>query len=350
MANFSVLHPVVRMAEHCALPEMKRGIPFVSMVTGSLQNYILVFIVLALTGCGSRLQRHRDLLIGRPALSVAAPAGDEVQITYLGTNGYLIRSRETSIVVDPFFTRISLGKVIVNGRCSSSSDLVSKYTKVAAFPDKVDAWLVTHSHYDHLMDVPPLQRKYGGKIISSATGSFLSQAVDPDIKSSDLIAAVPGKSYQVGKTKIRVMTSKHDRVAGFIPIPGLISEPLSNAPSRPNDWKVGAPLAFLIEIAGKRIYVDSGGLPGHLPPVSGVDLAILGVAVGDGQRRFVETVQALKPRYILPSHQDNFFIPLDKGFRFSAISKFPKLKREFEDGDFAGELILMDYFQTWVLK
>ncbi|NOY00591.1 MAG: MBL fold metallo-hydrolase [Verrucomicrobia bacterium] len=312
--------------------------------------FLLLIIAIVTTSCSSRLDSHRDLLVGRKASEAPAPKRNEVQITYLGTNGYLIRSHDTSIVVDPFFSRISLGKTLLNSPYSPSPSLISKYTKLAAFPSHIDAWLITHSHFDHLIDVPPLQKQFAGKIVTSQTGKFLCQAAAPEILPTDIFAARPGKRYRIGNATIHVMPSKHDRVLGQIPFPGLIFEALADPPKRPKDWKVGTPLAFLIEIAGKKIYVDSGGMLGHLPQANNVDLAILGVAVGDGQKRFAEAVRALNPRYIIPSHQDNFFIPLDRGFRFASTSNFPHVKEAYKTGQLPGELMLMDFFHSWILK
>ncbi len=312
--------------------------------------FSLLIIALTLISCGSRLNTQRELLVGIKASDAPSPKHGEVQITYLGTNGYLIRSRDTSIVIDPFFSRISLIKVALNAPYSPSTPLIAEYSQRANFPTHIDGWLVTHSHFDHLIDVPPLQQQFSGKIITSPTGKFLCQAAAPKIASAKIIGARPGNHYQIGKANIHVLSSKHDRVLGSTPIPGLISKAISSAPIRPRDWKVGTPLAFLIEIAGKKIYIDSGGMPGHLPPSRNVDLAILGVAVGDGQQRFDEAVQALNPRYTLPSHQDDFFTPLHRGFRFSSISNFSKLKKDYLGKQLPGELILMDYFQSWILN
>lgn len=313
-------------------------------------HILLLIITLSASGCGSRLNTQRELLIGIKSKPAPTPQHHDVRITYLGTNGYLIQSNDTNIAIDPFFSRIALGKVILNTAYSSSPALVAEGTQLAHFPNHIDAWLITHNHFDHLIDVPPLQQQFGGKIITSPTGIFLSRAAAPDIASSDLIPAQAGDHYRIGNARIHVFSSKHDRVLGSIPIPGIISAPLDAPPSRPKDWKVGTPLAFLIEIAGKKIYIDSGGMPGHPPPAHDVDLAILGAAVGDGQRRFAEAVRILNPRYILPSHQDNFFTPLKRGFRFSSTSNFPRLKKTYQDEQLPGKLILMDFFHSWTLK
>jgi hypothetical protein len=43
-----------------------------------------------------------------------------------------------------------------------------------------------------------------------------------------------------------------------------------------------------------------------------IDLAILGVALPDSRRYFIQALEQLRPRYVLPSHQDDFFSPLTR--------------------------------------
>jgi len=97
-------------------------------------------------------------------------------VTYLGVNGYLLRSGGTAILVDPFFSRIPLREVLLNAPVSPSPEALALARKAGAIPDRVDAFLVTHSHFDHLFDVPPLQAELGGRIVTSETGAFLCEA------------------------------------------------------------------------------------------------------------------------------------------------------------------------------
>lgn len=103
---------------------------------------------------------------------------------------------------------------------------------------------------------------------------------------------------------------------------------------------------------GKRIYVDSGGVPGAPPiAVAGhVDLAILGVALPDSRQRFAEVVKQLRSRYVFPSHQDDFFAPISHGFVFGKLTDFPALVREYNKEHLPGGLILFDYFRPWTLR
>ena len=99
---------------------------------------------------------------------------------------------------------------------------------------------------------------------------------------------------------------------------------------------------------GQRIYIDSGGTQAQLPPNERVDLAILGVALPDSRARLRVALERLQPRYILPSHQDDFFRPLSTGFQFAPLSDFPFVQRECAQRNH-GKLILLDYFRPWTL-
>jgi hypothetical protein len=102
----------------------------------------------------------------------------------------------------------------------------------------------------------------------------------------------------------------------------------------------------LIEVNGQRIYVDSGGTPAQTAPNERVDLAILGMALPDSRARLHAALERLQPRYVLPSHQDDFFRPLSAGFEFGPMTDFPRVQRECAQ---QSRLILLDYFRPWTL-
>ncbi|CAN5174867.1 hypothetical protein BH20VER2_BH20VER2_00060 [soil metagenome] len=87
-----------------------------------------------------------------------------------------------------------------------------------------------------------------------------------------------------------------------------------------------------------------------MPRLGRIDLAILGVALPDSRRRLAATVRALQPRFILPSHQDDFFIPFDRGFTFGKMTNFPDVLRIRAREELPGRLILLDYFRPWTLR
>lgn len=305
--------------------------------------------LLILASCSNGLDPYSHLLVGAPAESSTKKRSPEVAITYLGTNGYLIESGETTIVIDPYFSRMGMGSVLMNYSMKPDQARIDSALQKANFPESIDAFLVTHAHFDHLLDVPPLQQKFGGKIVTSQTGKYLCEA--SGIPSHEIFAANHNRTYRFGNARITVLEAAHDRICWHVPFSGHITEPLDAHPGHAKDWKVGTPFSFLIEISGKRIYVDSGGIDGQLPdPIAkNADLAILGTAVRDSQRRFPEAVAEIKPRYVLPSHQDDFFRPFDKGFRFGITADFPKIIETHRSLSPGSELILMDFFSRWIL-
>ena len=239
-------------------------------------------------------------------------------------------------------------EVVLNAPVTSSPAIVRNVAEMAAIPRSIDGFLVTHAHFDHLFEVPAMQRQFGGIVIGSKTATLLSEASGMSRRS--LRPSLPGKIYRVGKAKVRVLDAAHDKVLGRISYPGLIDEALPTLPSRAKDWKIGVPLAYLIEIEGQRIYIESGGTPGFLPPVSDVDVATIGVAVKGSQKRYADAVRQLNPELIIASHQDNFFLPLSSGFQFSVLSNFPRVIATHESEALPGKLVVMDYFHTLELK
>jgi hypothetical protein len=185
--------------------------------------------------------------------------------------------------------------------------------------------------------------KTHARLIASASSVDLAKRAGAS--SGD--AVKPGDVRRIGPWKIRVLAATHDRLFGKVPFDRRESRSVG-PPQRAADWICGEPLAFLIEINGQRIYIDSGGTPAQLPPKEHVDLAILGMALPDSRARLAAALERLQPHYILPSHQDNFFLPLSEGFQFGPFTDFPRVQRDCARENH-GRLILLDYFRPWTL-
>jgi L-ascorbate metabolism protein UlaG (beta-lactamase superfamily) len=263
-----------------------------------------------------------------------------VRVTYLGTNGYQFEFKGHALLVDPYFSRVDLLSVALGSRIQPNASRINDAVRHLA--TKADAILVTHGHFDHLLDVPAVMTKTRARLIGSASSVDLAKRAGAS--SGDTVK--PGDVRRIGPWKIRVLSATHDRLFGKVPFDQTGS--LAGKPQRAADWICGEPLAFLIEANGQRIYIDSGGTPAQLPPNERVDLAILGMALPDSRARLAAALARLQPRYVLPSHQDDFFRPLSAGFQFGPLTDFPFVQRESAQQN-RSRLILLDYFRPWTL-
>jgi L-ascorbate metabolism protein UlaG (beta-lactamase superfamily) len=298
-----------------------------------------LFLILLAQACAGGLDRYAQLVVSD---SPTTPR-DGVRVTYLGTNGYQFEFKGRVLLVDPYFSRVDLLSIAIGSRIEPNLSRINDGLRRLA--SKPDAILVTHGHFDHLLDVPLIMAKTRAPLIASSSSVDLVRRL-PDAGTALGDAVRPGDVRRIGPWIIHVLPATHDRLFGKVPFNQTGSE--AGEPQRAADWICGEPLAFLIEVNGQRIYIDSGGIPAQPPPNEHVDLAILGVALPDSRARLHAALERLQPRYILPSHQDNFFRPLSAGFQFGSLTDFSRVQRECAMEN-RSRLVLLDYFKPWTL-
>jgi L-ascorbate metabolism protein UlaG (beta-lactamase superfamily) len=310
--------------------------PFVIFV-----GHVLLSAQVAYAG----LEKYSSLAVSDKDPSAPVPA-NAIRVTYLGVNGFQFETNNHALLVDPYFTRIGFWPAALNQRIESDPDRVSEGLKHVR--RRADVILATHAHFDHVLDMPEIMRRTQARLLAGPTAINLVKAFG--ISPSECKVVRPGSIQRVSLWTIRVLAARHDRLFGKVPFQGK-ANPV-NRPAKASDWGVGEPLAFVIEAAGKRIYIDSGGIPGASlnAGVGHVDLAILGVALPDSRTRFAEVVRQLRPRYILPSHQDDMFAAFSRGFTFGKLTNFPQLVSTQEKQQLPGQLILLNYFRPWTLN
>ena len=289
-----------------------------------------VALALALSGC-STLFGTKDPPRGDLG---CCQANDGLSVEYLGTGGWLLRWQSATVLTAPYFTNLGAAATVL-GRVRSDTAIVEN--RLPPVRD-ADAILVGHAHFDHLLDVPYVARVRApdATIYASRTAKNIL-AGDPALDNERVLAMneVAGTADRSGTWvtaadgRVRIMAL----VAGHAPhfqgielYRGTVDRPLSELPSRAEDWLGGQTMAYLIDfldsggnVAFRVHYQDAAassplGLIPELPPgqQAPVDVVILCPPSFSEVESYPEgIIQNARPRVALLGHWENFLKPLE---------------------------------------
>lgn len=229
----------------------------------------------------------------------------EIELTYLGTAGFVVRGENRTVVLDPFLTRPSL-RVALTQPLRPNVELIRKHLPQA------DEVLIGHAHYDHILDAPDLCKHTGARLIGSRATCNVGRAAG--LPEAQLVETDGGEDIACGCWTVRGIRSRHGKAFnGRIPFPGDIRTP-PRWPARIGELKHGQVLNWLVDTGSLRIlHIDSAEfLRQELAQVGRVDVVCL-CAIGRQHRpNYVqEVVELVQPRWIVPCHWDTMITPLE---------------------------------------
>jgi L-ascorbate metabolism protein UlaG (beta-lactamase superfamily) len=228
----------------------------------------------------------------------ASPSGSPaLEITYLGTAGFVLRDEHRTVVLDPYVSRASLCELL-HQRLSPKGALVHALLPTA------DEVLVGHAHFDHILDAPILCQQTGARLIGARASMMVGRAVG--LPESQMIETAGHEEIAAGPWKITGLPSMHGKAFwGRIPLPGDMTAPPS-WPPRFYELKHGLVLNWLIDTGAMRVlHIDSADFLRESLQGVQVDVACL-CAIGRQYRpNYVREVLALtRPRWVIPCHWD----------------------------------------------
>jgi L-ascorbate metabolism protein UlaG (beta-lactamase superfamily) len=280
------------------------------------------------------MARLRVALVCALLLLLAAPSHAQnrdrrpgVRLTYLGTAGWEITDGTTVVLIDPYLSR--LRRVTPNDTVLPSdtrplfaNDSVARSdtATVAAHVRRADYILITHTHYDHVLDAPLIATRTGATIVG--TESTFNFARAHGVPADKLLAVRGGEDLELGGVSVRVIPSLHGllrRAPNRRPDPDAWLPPAvfprgARAPFRMGDVLIeGGTLAYLIRIGGRQV-LAFGSMNYIEREVEGLrpDVVLVGAmperrAIHDYTARLLRAVGY--PRVVMPTHWDQFNVP-----------------------------------------
>ncbi len=214
---------------------------------------------------------------------------------WLGVAGVELKVGEQVLVLDPFFTRPSLFQLLHQIRSDSSS--VADKLPICSFV------LVTHAHYDHLLDVPSVLRQTGAVAYGSANTCQLLHALG--MPESQARQVKVGDQLSRGAFQVDVIEGQHSP----IPFSSLFNgslRPGSIPPRRVTDYRMDICLGYCIRVSGISLLICAA----RPQPAD-----VLFAGAQETSDYYLDLFEGVRPQTFIPIHWDNFTRPLSKPVR-----------------------------------
>ncbi|MEH1165474.1 MBL fold metallo-hydrolase [Micromonospora sp. CPCC 205539] len=248
-----------------------------------------------------------------PLAAAAAPAAapttrrkGAVSFRWWGTAGWRVDIGDRTVLVDPFLSRIDTG--LFTGEFKPATKLTVRPDVIDPRVDRAMTILVTHTHWDHFMDVPYIAGRTGARVFGTLTAYHLGLAYK--VPSTQLSSVKGGEVLDFGDHSIEVVGSLHSRNPSYsLAFPGVrVTQPA--LPATIADLPEGDTLGYLMRVdGGPSVYftgasdVAERNLSGLAPDVAMVALQNA-TTTGDYLPRLLKGLDY--PKVVVPVHWDNF--------------------------------------------
>jgi len=284
-----------------------------------------------------------------------------LEFTHFGAAGWKITDGETVILLDPYLSRVRF-----QGRKYGPHDAtdiaddprpVVKMDEVAGHDTetidknvpKADFIMLSHSHFNHAMDVPYIAKKTGAVVIG--TESTCNIAANGGVPDEQIHAVRGGEDFQYDELSVRVIPSLHSALSCKL-YKDFGTVPVKDDPLTLDEYVEGGTLAYLLRFAGREIllfgsmnYIERE-VDGLRPDVVFVASAPPRLDIHDYTGRLMRCLG--KPPLVVATHWDDQGLPFGAS-QEHALKHTPAFIEEVKAVSPNSEVFVPLHFQTLVL-
>lgn len=228
-------------------------------------------------------------------------------VKFFGVSTLLLDDGRDQILIDGFFSQPSLWQVL-SRPIQSDRALLEQLVQCHEL-SRTQAIVVSHSHYDHVLDVPALLEMLPETAVVGSPSTLNIARANPKVTPQQLQPVKPWQVQHWGHFQITAIPSQHTPPTAVNDDLGEeLLQPLT-LPAKFSEFKEGGSFDYLIEHAGHKILVkaSTGFIPDQFKNLQ-VDTLFLGIAQlsrqsNDYQQQYLtETLKMLKPKVVIPVH------------------------------------------------
>jgi L-ascorbate metabolism protein UlaG (beta-lactamase superfamily) len=224
-------------------------------------------------------------------------------LTYLGVAGWKLTSAAGTLLVDPYVTRAAMHDD--SAALLPNADAIAQYT-----PEQASVILVSHSHYDHALDVPAIAQRTSAIVVGTESTANLARA--SGVTETHIRVAHGGDHFEFGAFEVQVITALHSLTGQEnVPIARELKLPLAA-----RDYGEGGTLQYLVHFADHAIFfIGSANFVEDAVRGLRPDIAVVAVGlrskIPDYSCRLMRALGF--PALVIANHFDEFKQPLRPG-------------------------------------
>ncbi|GAB6097007.1 MBL fold metallo-hydrolase [Desulfatiferula olefinivorans] len=239
-----------------------------------------------------------------------------ITVRWTGAAGLEFCFDDQTLLVDPYHTRPGKIDVFLRRIHSDAAVIDRQCLRMG----RISAMVVSHTHFDHALDVPAFAAGgnfpvFGSQSLKTLMG-FYGMA-------DRVRACSPGDRVDLGEgASVTMLPSVHGRILfGRVPFDGEITPGLT-PPLKAADYRVGQVFAPEIHIGGTVfLHVGSAGFIPTAVAGRRCDVLFLCVPGWKKQSGYPEDlIDMTRPKTVVLFHHDDFFKPICEGKPVKSLS------------------------------
>ncbi len=284
-----------------------------------------------------------------------------IEFTHYGAAGWKISDGRTTVLLDPYFTRLRYaGKRFgLLPAPSSPGDQRKAYSFDEIVPsdvetidrhiDHADFILISHAHFNHCMDAPHIAKRTGALVLGNYSVRNIARAYGVD--ADQLISLRGGEDYAFEHVSIQAIPSLHSALSDKRYFDaGIVPDDLPQGPLPLKAFSEGGTLAYLVRfqhhevlLFGSMNYIERE-VQGLRPSIILVPAARPRLQVRDYTRRLLAATQF--PPTVVATHWDIQTFPYGAN-QAVALEQAQTFIAEVEAADPHAQIVLPLHFETF---